>query len=406
MRLLAAVGAMVVACTAAAPALAADPYCAGSYGGAPAQPRALRFGIDPEQAGNTVSLDPAKPDDPARRDAALDALRPSGRELVLRVNRLFWSDGEDGIRRFQQIVSHYTSRGYDVELQVRYHPSSAEEGDIGAWTAYVRHVVDVFGANSRVVAMTITNEDNIEISANTSDGAYRGATDALIQGIIAARDEADRHGWRRLAFGFTYAYRWEPQRDRAFWQAIAAAPPTFRAALGFVGVDDYPGSFYPPVIAPTSSPGTELDKALATVRQCWMAQAALPASVPIWLTENGYPTNQGHTEAQQDAALRDMVAVAHAEAGAYNLTDYRWFNLRDNNSSGSGMFDADGLLRDDYSPKPSFGTFKALIAADGTAATASSSPATRTNRRRRHRARAHRHRRRAHHRHRRPSLTG
>jgi len=37
------------------------------------------------------------------------------------------------------------------------------------------HVVDVFGPNPHVVAMTITNEVNVTFSPNTSDGAYTGA---------------------------------------------------------------------------------------------------------------------------------------------------------------------------------------------------------------------------------------
>ena len=46
-----------------------------------------------------------------------------------------------------------------------------------------------------------------------------------------------------------------------------------------------------------------------------------------------------------------MVDAARRYAGSYHVTDYRWFNLRDNASNGSGLFDQDGLLRDDYSPQ-------------------------------------------------------
>ena len=287
---------------------------------------------------------------------------------MLRVNRLFWADGEDGIKRFQAIVARHDAAGFDSELQVRYHPAAGDEGNLDKWKAYVRHVVDVFGADRHVVAMTITNEVNLNISQNTSDGAYSGARDALIQGIEAARDEADRIGRHDLPFGFTYAYRWQPGSDKAFWDAIGAGGAAFRAALGFVGVDIYPGTFYPPAIAPTSSPGHEMVVGLATVRQCYMANAGLPASVPIWVTENGYQSGASNDDAGQAAALQDMVGSMVSVAGTYGVTDYRWFNLRDNQTGSSALFDTTGLLHDDYSKKPAFAALRELIAKDGAAA--------------------------------------
>ena len=52
-------------------------------------------------------------------------------------------------------------------------------------------------------------------------------------------------------------------------------------------------------------------------------------------------------------------------AGSYHVTDYRWFNLRDNASNGSGMFDQDGLLRDDYSRKPAYDALRSFIDTHG-----------------------------------------
>ena len=356
----------------AEPARAADQYCTSTaYGSEPARAAPLRFGIDPELAGSVgVGQSQAKPLDWSQDLAALRALTPPGKEMVLRVNRLFWSDGEAGIRRFQAIVGQHDAAGFDSELQVRYHPPAGKEGDIAAWVAYVRHVVDVFGGDRHVVAMTITNEANLDLSQNTSDGAYKGAEDALIQGIVAAREEADRIGRPDLPFGFTFAYRWNPSSDAAFWQTLGAAPDAFRRALGFVGVDDYPGTFWPPLILPTSSPGHELVVALATVRRCYMPMARLGDAVPIWVTENGYQSGALGDDAGQATALEDMVRSAAAVAGTYGVTDYRWFNLRDNVTGSPGIFDTTGLMRDDYSRKPAFGRYRDLVAALGAAAPA------------------------------------
>ena len=231
----------------------------------------------------------------------------------------------------------------------------------------MRHVVDVFGADRHVVAMTITNEVNLNISQNTSDGAFTGAADALTRGIVAARAEADRIGRTDLAFGFTYAYRWNPGSDAKFWTTLAAAGPAFRKALGFVGVDLYPGTFYPPAISPLSSAGQEMVKGIATVRRCFMPKAMLGADVPIWITENGYQSGAQGDDVGQATALKDMVDATIAVTGTYGVTDYRWFNLRDNVSGSAGIFDTTGLLHDDYSAKPAFATLRDQVAAHGAA---------------------------------------
>jgi len=78
------------------------------------------------------------------------------------------------------------------------------------------------------------------------------------------------------------------------------------------------------------------------------------------VTENGFASN-GPRDESQAAALRGMVDAVHRYGGTYDVTDYRWFNLRDNNSNGEGLFDKDGLLRDHYSRKPSFDAYRSLI---------------------------------------------
>lgn len=375
LRKTARVGGLPVALMAlvlAAPAArssASDPLCTGSYGGAAPRvgPR-VRFGIDPTIAGSAGGVQmPAVPDDPARDLHAVIALHPARRTIVVRLSRLFWSAGESGIAQFRRTTARYTRAGFDVELQVRYHPAPGEVGNIAAWTAYVRRVVDAFGPNRGVVAMTITNEVNVTFSPNTSDGYYQGAEDALIGGIEAAHAEAVRRHFRQLRFGFTYAYRFSPSQDAAFFSYIGAhGGRRFQRALGFVGVDFYPGTIYPPVMGPGDTYRAELAQAAGVVRRCFARKARIPARVPIWITENGVPTGV-LSDAQQAAALRQLVQAANDYSGTFNITDYRWFNLRDSNSSPPGslvgpLFSSDGLLRSDYTRKPSFAVYRQMIA--------------------------------------------
>ncbi|MFL5823795.1 MAG: hypothetical protein ACJ764_10175 [Solirubrobacteraceae bacterium] len=361
-----------LAVAAAAPSRAgsaSDPYCTGSYGGAPAHALpALRMGIDPGLAGSAGgSQIPTVPDDPARDLAAVKALAVPHRQLVVRLNRLFWSDGERGIRKFQRQVRMYTRAGFPVELQVRYHPPSGKEGDIRAWTAYVRHVVDVFGRNRRVVDMTITNEVNLTVSSNTSDGPYAGSEDALIRGTEAAHAEALRRGYRQLRFGFTYAYRWSPKSDAAFFSYLGThGGRRFHQALSFIGLDFYPGTFYPPARSPGETYRADLAQAAGVLRKCFAPQAHIGRRVPIWITENGIPTNDHTSQAEQAAALEQLVRAAHAYSATYNITDYRWFNLRDSTDSGPQSqvalsFSTDGLLRANYARKKSFAAYRRMI---------------------------------------------
>ena len=112
-----------------------------SADGVPQRPgRLLRFGITPRVQAGQVGGGPASavPERPVETLRALARLRPREGPFVVRLNRLFFSEGDAGIREFERLRDRYTSRGYLSELQLRYHPSESQEGDMRAWVAYVR----------------------------------------------------------------------------------------------------------------------------------------------------------------------------------------------------------------------------------------------------------------------------
>ena len=241
---------------------------------------------------------------------------------------------------------------------MRYHPDARQLGDIGDWIRFVRQAVDTFGPDRHVIAMTITNEINLAVSPNTSDGAYPKAEQALIDGLIAAHREARRRGFDQLRFGFTYAYRFDPVTDAAVFRGLRQGGAAFRRALGFVGVD-----FYPELVPGPATPiPTATLQMLATVRRCLMPLGGLGAGTPIWITETGYDTTPGRvTFAAQRTALEQIVGTVHRAAGTYGVTDLRWFNLRDNLSSETGFGEESGLLTSAYRRKPAFAAYRALI---------------------------------------------
>jgi hypothetical protein len=338
-----------------------DPNCTQSYDTRPPQPGApIEWGVGPLPAGTGGSSQTAVvPEDVAKANQALRVLRPSGRPFSVRLNRLFMSDGEAGLARYKALADRFAALGLDVELQVRYHPSDADNGNIGHWLDFVRRVVEVFGPNRHVTSLQITNEVNLTVSPNTSDGAYLNARTALVQGVIAAKHEAQRLGHRQLSVGFNFAYRLDPAQDADFWRTIGSSGgPAFRNAVDWVGVDLYPGTFFIPTVTDF---GNSMVEALASVRRCWMPLAGLGPSVPIHVEENGYPTGSGRSESTQLAALDGFVRAVNAYRGTYNVSKYNWFGLRDNDTAASDFQSHYGLLRSDYSAKPSFGRYCRLV---------------------------------------------
>ncbi len=339
-----------------------DPCLSATVAEASAPETRIRFGITPQLAG-TVGAEQGSvvAEDPARRRDALRALRPPHRAVVIRLNRLFMADGDAGIERFAARARRYARAGFAVESQVRYHPAPGQQGDIGAWRRFVRRAARALGANRALVSLTITNEVNLPLSANTSDGAFPGAIEAIVRGVPSARRALDRIGREDVELGFSYAYRYLPSSDTEFWQSIGErAGPRFAAALDYVGVQLYPGLFWPPALI-TETAGEATIEALALVRDCWMPQAGLGDEVEVWVSENGYSSNSRRPDERQAAELADTLAAVRAYSGTLGVRDYRYFNLRDNRPDGADIFDNVGLLRADYSRKPAYAVYRDAI---------------------------------------------
>jgi hypothetical protein len=350
-----------------------DPTCTQSYANdAPRGGPRVRFGIGPRLAGDsgTGQTVPTVAEDPAKRDAALRRLQDH-RFFAVRLNRLFMADGQAGIRRFQALARHFARMGLDVELQVRYHPAPADDGNIAKWVAYVRRVVRAFGPIRRVTGLQITNEVNIALSPNTSDGAYRNAVDALVEGVVAAKRESQRLGYGHQRIGFNYAWRFDfldPRSDAAFWEAVGRrGGRRLRTHTDWVGVDIYPGTFVPGVFipAPITGFGDAFLEGIAQTRECFMPKAGFTRRTPLRVEETGYATGPGRSEADQATAAGAFARAADRYRGTFGISDFRFFGLRDNNSHGPTFQQYFGLLRDDYSEKPAFAVYRRAVARYG-----------------------------------------
>jgi hypothetical protein len=237
-----------------------------------------------------------------------------------------------------------------VEIVIRYR----RDNDPGGFATFVRGVVRRFGGNPLVKGFQVTNEVNFTASPDSSDGAYAGSRDALIQGVIAAKDEARTLGYAHSKIGFNWVYRTDPGNERMFWEYLGSAGgERFVKSLDWVGMDAYPGTFFPPRTEPSTT-GDFMVHALSTLRKCSMPMAGIPDSVPIHVEENGYPTGPDRPYEDQRVAAERMLDALDSYARVYFVTDYFWFDLRDADSASPNFQQQYGVMRDDYTAKPAF----------------------------------------------------
>ena len=281
---------------------------------------------------------------------------------MLRLNRFFWSDREAGMRRYLGLARRFARRGYLIELQVRYHPDAAQEGDLPAWREHVREVVRRFGRIRAVIALQIANEVNISFSPDSSDGAYERAPRRSSTGVIAAKREVRRLRLHRLQIGFNWFWRLDDATERRFWAALRdRGGRRFAQAVDWIGLDAYPGTVFPPSVP------------LGGERDAIVSGAALAA---LLRARARHPARARRSRSRRTAGRRccpraatpsrrsgcaAMVRAVHDYRGTFGVSDYRWFNLRDADSAAPTLFQHFGLLESDYDPKPAFAAYRGLV---------------------------------------------
>jgi hypothetical protein len=333
---------------------------------APAAP--LTFGIYPGGGAGTVGPSgPTAPEDPAKRLVALQQLRAPGRPFVLHIYASYSGPGSSSpAAQVGQDIAQYTAAGFEVELVLTYRPTDGNpSSDVPGFADFARSAVRSFGSNPRFVALQVTNEANVGGAPNAADGYYPGAQDALIQGVIAAKAEARKHGFAQAAVGFNWAYSLDPG-ETAFWRRLDGGGAAFRGSLDWVGLDVYPGTWGPKLGGDLTAATTKtmLDS-LKAIRGRFMPMAGLSSSVPLHVSENGYPTGPGRTQAMQATVMQAAVSTVNTNRSTYHITDFRWFDLRDADSSATSFESQYGLMHDDYTPKAAFAVYRNLVRALG-----------------------------------------
>jgi hypothetical protein len=327
----------------------------------------LVFGIYPGGAAGSVKpTGLPKPDDAALRLAALQRLRPAGRPFVLHLYAGYTGPaGYSAAEQVGQEIAGYGQAGFETELALCYRPADGgSHGDVAGFVEFVRAALHSLGRERGFVSVQVTNEANLAGAPDASDGAYAGASDALVHGVIAAHGVVRHEHLSPVRVGFNWAYDLH-RGQLGFWRGLRRrGGQRFVDALDWVGLDAYPGTWGPALDAGDLAGATRafMDGALRRLRARYMPLAEIPATVPIRVVENGYPTGPGRTEAMQMTVLRASITAVERARRERNIDGYRWFDLRDADSSAPTFESQYGLLRDDYSPKPAFALYRDLVA--------------------------------------------
>ena len=319
--------------------------------------KSFSFGIYPGgQLGITTGMSSGPPDLPDQIGEALDILQGEHYALMVRCYIIY--KGKNTALSYSQENPHqYAENGRLLDLVLCFH--SFEE-EISGWLDFVKDTIQEY--HPYIAKLQITEEANVDLPV--VDGHYPKSKPALVEGIILAHRVFGVMDLQ-IPVGFNATPDFNP--NRKFWKEIALlANKSFYDALGFVGLD-----FFPDVFRPIPNAGDEksLEEAIRYILGLYRAdllEAGILQNIPLHITENGWPTGRDRSEEVQSIRIEKIIRVIYSLREEFNIECYEFFALRDSDSSNNDIFYQFGMMKDDYSPKKLFFTFKKLIAELGT----------------------------------------
>jgi hypothetical protein len=312
------------------------------------------FGIYPGGvAGTDTGLTNSKPNDPVLIRQALAQLQPDNHNLIVR-GYLHDNGSEETADEAPENAEQYITANNTLDLVVCYRSAEPDET---IWVSAIKKIIQRYG--EKLNSIQITEEPNLK-NVFAGDGSFKNIEQALFTGVIAAKEEILRSGLKAKV-GFNAILSFDPADT--FWNTIGSEEfRPFREAIDYAGLD-----FFPDVFRPVAADGepNDLQRSVINVLRYFryerLEKNGISHSVPIHITENGWPTAEGKTYQRQAEVLEKIIRTVYSLKAELNITQYELFSLRDADSANQDIFHQFGLLKDDYTPKPAFETFKKLI---------------------------------------------
>jgi hypothetical protein len=304
-------------------------------------------------AGTDSELATGPPDNPSKINSALSEIQKNHSTIVIRGYIHYLGDSKLAFEAPENILQ-YANETRKIDLVLCYRSISYQKAD---WENTIKAVIQRF--SNSLSSLQITEEPNLRVSF-AGDGGFENIEKALKDGVLTAKNEINRLKYQTKV-GFNVVPSFNPTDN--FWQVIGSDEYfELRNAIDYIGLDFYPGVFRP--VAEDGQPNDLIEsvkKVLTYVRNVNFQQGKIPPSVPIHITENGWPTGEQRSYERQAVVIEKVVRTVHSLKSELNINRYELFSLRDTNSSVENTFYQFGLLKDDYSPKPAFSIFCKLI---------------------------------------------
>jgi len=327
-------------------------------------PPAFTFGIYPGGAAGGASG--SVPDNVSKDLAAVKQLDSSGAPFLIHLYAEYYGPGSyTAVQEVGSEVQTFARAGFKVELVLCYRPTDKVPAtDVPGFVTWTQTTLGALG--KYLAYLQVTNEANVSGSASSNDGSYPGAENALIQGVEGAKGYIAAHSLP-IKVGFNWSYT-QAASSNAFWSTMASTGgATFVKDLDWVGIDVYPGTWQalPTGVSFASGVSQVMTQAIALTRGTYMRLAGIPATVPIQISETGYPTGPTRTYAAEQTALQSEVTGVLSARTTYNVSAMQFFDLRDAITNSTVFADQYGLMTDQWTPKPAFTSYEQLISQYG-----------------------------------------
>lgn len=313
------------------------------------------FGIYPGGAAGTDQgmTYPGPANDPRAISTALDTLQGSKSTLLVRCYLTY--GGAGWVKHLlPERPCQYLTKGRKLDLVLGYQPVQA---DLKDWGQFIVQQLMQYGPD--IAKVQICEEPNLH-GIPGIDGDSPGVREALIHGVIVAKEAVRQNGWN-IEVGFNAVPNFDPSND--FWRFLGEhAPQEFYNSLDYTGLD-----FFPDVFRPVEQ--KLLREAVEAVVKYYIevsrAEGKIAAQLPVHITENGWATSPERSDEKQAFVVESVIRALYDLQKRYPITHYEMFDLRDADSSNPDFFYQFGIMKDDYTAKPAFYVFQKLIAEMG-----------------------------------------